>query len=72
MTNRTCSINALAAIHPPCGGCRVIAGCPIAANGLSEQRAQRRGTDDVIQKRFVRGSATAAAYLGDEAANMAV
>ena len=72
MTVRTCSINALAAIRPPCGGCRVTVTCPRAADDLSEQDAEGGGTGDVVQKRFVRGSATTAAYLVDKAANMAL
>ena len=35
MTIRAFSIQVLAAIHPPCGGCRIIVGCALAANGLS-------------------------------------
>ena len=72
MTIRAFSIQLLAAIHPPCGGCRIIVGCVRAANGLSEQRAQGGGTGDVVQKRFVRGSATAAAYLASKAPNIAL
>jgi hypothetical protein len=34
--------------------------------------AEGEGTGDVVQKRFVRGSATTAAYLVDKAANMAL
>jgi hypothetical protein len=71
MTIRAFSIQVLAAIHPPCGGCRIIVGCALAANDLSEQHAQGGGTGSVIQKRFVRGSATAAAYLASKAPNIA-
>jgi hypothetical protein len=70
MTIRAFAIQLFAAIHPSCGGCRIIVGCARAANGRSEQHAQGAGTGDVIQKRFVRGSATPAAYLGDTASNM--
>jgi hypothetical protein len=63
MTIRAFSIQVLAAIHPPCGGCRIIVGCALAANGLSEQRAQGGGTGGVIQKQFVRGSATSGVTL---------
>src|SRR5258708_24542087 len=69
ITIRAFSIQVLAAIHPPCGGGRIIVGCARAANGLSQQRARGGGTGDVIQKRFVRGSATAAAYLASNAPN---
>ena len=31
MTIRAFSIQVLAAIHPPCGGCRIIVGCALAA-----------------------------------------
>ena len=72
MTVRTCSINALAAIRPPCGGCRVTVTCPRAADDLLEQGVEGGGTGDVIQKRFVRGSATTVAYLVDKAPNMAL
>ena len=71
MTIRAFSIQVLAAIHPPCGGCRIIVGCVRAANGLSEQRAQGGGTGGMIQKRFVRGSAAAATYLASKAPNRA-
>jgi hypothetical protein len=71
MTIRAFSIQVLAAIHPPCGGCRIIVGYARAANGLAEQRAHGGGTSGVIQKQFVRGSATAAAYFASKAPNSA-
>jgi len=55
-----------------CSSCRVTVTCPLAADDLSEQGAEGGGTGDVIQKRFVRGSATTVAYLVDKAPNMAL